>query len=103
MLVMHESVSLEYALEGRSMRTEEVPSVHQLPVYLVLDKGHQNARKNEPATNLQNKHQRFLHSKTPLPNRHSRSEEHTSELQSHHDLVCRLLLEKKKKKKIKSR
>src|SRR6266540_429805 len=29
-----------------------------------------------------------------------RSEEHTSELQSHHDLVCRLLLEKKKKKKI---
>src|SRR5437773_5617343 len=30
-----------------------------------------------------------------------RSEEHTSELQSHHDLVCRLLLEKKKKKKVK--
>src|SRR5438132_10095177 len=26
-----------------------------------------------------------------------RSEEHTSELQSHSDLVCRLLLEKKKK------
>src|SRR5690242_21254063 len=29
-----------------------------------------------------------------------RSEEHTSELQSHVNLVCRLLLEKKKKKKI---
>src|SRR5471032_3430233 len=28
----------------------------------------------------------------------ARSEEHTSELQSHHDLVCRLLLEKKKNK-----
>src|SRR5438067_7100506 len=28
----------------------------------------------------------------------SRSEEHTSELQSRFDLVCRLLLEKKKKK-----
>src|SRR5260221_9925876 len=28
--------------------------------------------------------------------RWSRSEEHTSELQSHSDLVCRLLLEKKK-------
>src|SRR5471032_3366138 len=27
-----------------------------------------------------------------------RSEEHTSELQSHHDLVCRLLIEKKKNK-----
>src|SRR5438105_11448582 len=50
---------------------------------------------------------------TPRPSRHStpsaipcrvrgralsRSEEHTSELQSRVDLVCRLLLEKKKKK-----
>src|SRR5260221_10137616 len=33
----------------------------------------------------------------------SRSEEHTSELQSHSDLVCRLLLEKKKKKTHKKR
>src|SRR5260221_4237333 len=31
-----------------------------------------------------------------LPNGRLRSEEHTSELQSHSDLVCRLLLEKKK-------
>src|SRR5438034_9873223 len=31
-----------------------------------------------------------------------RSEEHTSELQSHSDLVCRLLLEKKKKKQNKN-
>src|SRR5438132_7510096 len=31
--------------------------------------------------------------------RRLRSEEHTSELQSHSDLVCRLLLEKKKKKR----
>src|SRR5438034_2317384 len=30
------------------------------------------------------------------PNDRERSEEHTSELQSHSDLVCRLLLEKKK-------
>src|SRR5438034_3507709 len=35
---------------------------------------------------------------TPVP-KFLRSEEHTSELQSHSDLVCRLLLEKKKKKK----
>src|SRR5438094_4673987 len=33
----------------------------------------------------------------------SRSEEHTSELQSPYDLVCRLLLEKKKQKKKKRR
>src|SRR2546430_12276664 len=31
--------------------------------------------------------------------RYTRSEEHTSELQSQSNLVCRLLLEKKKKKK----
>src|SRR6266540_1899067 len=35
-------------------------------------------------------------SKAPSPMPPNRSEEHTSELQSHHDLVCRLLLEKKK-------
>src|SRR5207244_13360653 len=33
-----------------------------------------------------------------LPNRAARSEEHTSELQSPDHLVCRLLLEKKKRK-----
>src|SRR5216684_4950248 len=35
------------------------------------------------------------------PQPRARSEEHTSELQSRLHLVCRLLLEKKKKKKIK--
>src|SRR5438034_1455870 len=34
---------------------------------------------------------------TGTPPNRFRSEEHTSELQSHSDLVCRLLLEKKKK------
>src|SRR6266496_6267554 len=34
----------------------------------------------------------------PCRRRSGRSEEHTSELQSRRDLVCRLLLEKKKKK-----
>src|SRR2546422_2175431 len=35
----------------------------------------------------------------PLETAHERSEEHTSELQSRLHLVCRLLLEKKKKTK----
>src|SRR6266571_9488687 len=35
----------------------------------------------------------------PPPKPNGRSEEHTSELQSHVNLVCRLLLEKKKKNK----
>src|SRR2546427_8432643 len=34
-----------------------------------------------------------------VPARRERSEEHTSELQSQSNLVCRLLLEKKKKEK----
>src|SRR5690349_22017392 len=37
---------------------------------------------------------------TGIGNGSTRSEEHTSELQSRRDLVCRLLLEKKKKKKM---
>src|SRR2546428_9184507 len=47
-----------------------------------------------------------LHSASPnhaaklSVSRRSRSEEHTSELQSRSDLVCRLLLEKKKNDKI---
>src|SRR5437773_7464079 len=41
--------------------------------------------------------------RTAGPARRPRSEEHTSELQSHHDLVCRLLLEKKKQKRTQNR
>src|SRR5471032_3655549 len=43
--------------------------------------------------------------RAPMPGagRICRSEEHTSELQSHHDLVCRLLLEKKKQKNKKNK
>src|SRR6266498_6141411 len=41
----------------------------------------------------------LLRSNVGLIERRSRSEEHTSELQSRPHLVCRLLLEKKKKKK----
>src|SRR5438067_9549941 len=43
----------------------------------------------------------FINRRSPPPERAAprpRSEEHTSELQSRFDLVCRLLLEKKKKK-----
>src|SRR5438132_14326132 len=39
----------------------------------------------------------LLWSEPGWPEGTQRSEEHTSELQSHSDLVCRLLLEKKKK------
>src|SRR5260370_32008348 len=38
--------------------------------------------------------------RSPALAAHPRSEEHTSELQSHLNLVCRLLLEKKKQEQI---
>src|SRR2546430_4423872 len=41
---------------------------------------------------------RYLKGKTDRGSRRDRSEEHTSELQSQSNLVCRLLLEKKKHK-----
>src|SRR2546427_1962438 len=41
---------------------------------------------------------RLFHGRTPYSAQAVRSEEHTSELQSQSNLVCRLLLEKKKKK-----
>jgi hypothetical protein len=53
-------MAFKYSLEGRCMRTEEVPPVHQVPVHLMLNKRRQNAREDEPATNLQNKHQGSL-------------------------------------------
>src|SRR5437667_10399092 len=56
---------------------------------------------SEKATHVVLRHQGHLTSIQPPGSRSlargysPRSEEHTSELQSHHDLVCRLLLEKK--------
>src|SRR5687768_17982033 len=44
-----------------------------------------------------------IHDARPRCDPQSRSEEHTSELQSRLHLVCRLLLEKKKKKKKKKK
>ena len=43
-------------LKDASTRTEEVLSVHQLPVDLVLDKGRQNVREHEPANHQQHNH-----------------------------------------------
>src|SRR5438874_4020217 len=58
---------------------------------------HQRARRS-PAGRLQRLSQRAARRHL---RRRQRSEEHTSELQSRRDLVCRLLLEKKKKRDIK--
>src|SRR5206468_7280344 len=66
-----------------------------------LHDAHRGRRRHRhPAHHLRQAREHLL-----LPDRHLaglrllRSEEHTSELQSRSDLVCRLLLEKKKKHK----
>src|SRR5260370_14806778 len=57
-----------------------------------------------PANGIRFRHSSISHARWASPKETAattaRSEEHTSELQSHLNLVCRLLLEKKKKKKI---
>src|SRR5690349_23239359 len=62
-------------------------------------------RKSQPAPRrsrcsrqTRSRHKRPAAARGTSPTR-ARSEEHTSELQSRRDLVCRLLLEKKKKQK----
>src|SRR5690242_21254882 len=58
----------------------------------------EDARVQERGHDHREQHDR-QHRRLHLPCPRERSEEHTSELQSHVNLVCRLLLEKKKKQK----
>src|SRR5438067_8555342 len=57
--------------------------------YFMLARLYEDAGEGDEAERI------FLAAKDARPN--DRSEEHTSELQSRFDLVCRLLLEKKKR------
>ena len=54
--------SLKYPLAGCGTGPEEAASAHQCPMKLVLDKGHGNAREDEPATKLEKQHARSLES-----------------------------------------
>src|SRR5712664_4669844 len=57
-------------------------------------------RRDEPPVHG---HTDAVEARTQVARARGRSEEHTSELQSRSDLVCRLLLEKKKKKTYKKK
>src|SRR5438874_6623021 len=64
-----------------------------------LDIGHYTAgTSSSPIPFIEKNHARIMSMHLKDRKYHNRSEEHTSELQSRRDLVCRLLLEKKKKK-----
>src|SRR5687768_18493794 len=74
-------------------------SLHDaLPIYIALDGACGADGDFDPGTRRLQGRRYYLLADRRRP-RHSRSEEHTSELQSRLHLVCRLLLEKKKKKK----
>src|SRR5260370_10234277 len=73
--------------------------------YTTLFRSHEGVERGEPIAAFSRQEKKCVveiavrrtgDAKTP------RSEEHTSELQSHLNLVCRLLLEKKKNKKKKT-
>src|SRR5437762_1366105 len=74
-----------------------VPDVVKMVGPLRLDQDLRNLPYIAPNPEFEEKRlTRYPHPETPTPTK-SRSEEHTSELQSPMYLVCRLLLEKKKK------
>src|SRR5437588_5119936 len=81
------STLFPYTTLFRSQGGEAKPAGDQLqrvaPVQVVTIRGHVNLPLPGSAESVRTGNHR--------------SEEHTSELQSHSDLVCRLLLEKKKK------
>src|SRR5438034_4863029 len=62
-----------------------------------LPRAHEGARAQAPRDPLTEVGRHGPWDPAHPPRRGPRSEEHTSELQSHSDLVCRLLLEKKNK------
>src|SRR5260221_12952136 len=73
-------------------------SLHDaLPIYMCRKLNLAYKQYKSTGTPLKYLRDTLLDSQFILLTKLPRSEEHTSELQSHSDLVCRLLLEKKKK------
>src|SRR5438034_6316960 len=87
-----------FQVEGRRDALESQPELHHREGDLRLDAHDHRFRAPEPR-HVRDVPQRPYGERVHHVERghvHDRSEEHTSELQSHSDLVCRLLLEKKK-------
>src|SRR2546426_12283217 len=91
-LLLHSSFSIFFFFNDTATTEIYTLSLHDaLPIYSKIEQcfPHVGRRDACPTTTR------------PIRARSFRSEEHTSELQSPCNLVCRLLLEKKKKKKTK--
>src|SRR2546421_7284832 len=84
----------EHELPG--LLPPEAVQTHHLPVSFADQPGHQRLEDHQ-RIQLSAAEQGHQHRRRGERELEVRSEEHTSELQSRSDLVCRLLLEKKKK------
>src|SRR5699024_12763528 len=76
-----------------SFPTRRSSDLSENQFYLAITKRFANHHPSIPRLVVQCRSRRYV---GRLESIHGRSEEHTSELQSRFDLVCRLLLEKKK-------
>src|SRR2546425_4434103 len=76
-----------------TLEQDQAHPAHQMPSRITGQNVSHGSRAAHHQNDVGRKHP---HKTQPFPNQH-RSEEHTSELQSLAYLVCRLLLEKKKK------
>src|SRR3712207_8410891 len=85
-LSLHDALPISRAAPARDLREPRV----QVPLRARRDRGGDRRADPHSARDRRRRPERL-----PLPP--DRSEEHTSELQSRQYLVCRLLLEKKKK------
>src|SRR6266513_442666 len=84
-------LSLAYVLKA----PQGAPDSDPMPLVFVLHGRGADANDLADLAPMLGSGYRFVFPNAPVP--FERSEEHTSELQSRFDLVCRLLLEKKKK------
>src|SRR2546430_3034812 len=95
------STLFPYTTLFRSLAADLTVQLHGLPVVPDVDGAVHPAARSEPQAALAQAQVPLdvaADGDVPVPDGHVRSEEHTSELQSQSNLVCRLLLEKKKKK-----
>src|SRR5437773_3831990 len=83
-LALHDALPISVALAGGRELEDNVPPDDRQPLQLRRGRDCGEVGTGDP------------HGRARSCGVEVRSEEHTSELQSHHDLVCRLLLEKKK-------
>src|SRR2546427_5394733 len=93
---------LRFAEETMTQTLDDIQQLAHEHQVLLRGYGHAQLRSSEllclQAQEIERLQRLVIRQRAALMAKETRSEEHTSELQSQSNLVCRLLLEKKKKK-----